>query len=219
MTADLERWRGLGTATVSDALDRLGIARLAEGIAPIDPRWRVAGPAFTVRMAPRGLDGGTVGDFIDLVPAGAVVVIDNGGRTDVSVWGDLLTTAAHARGVAGVVVHGACRDTWRALEIDLPLFARGRVARTGKDRVEMEAHGVPVSLGCVRVEPGDLIVADADGVAVVPPARSAEVLGAAAEIADAEESIRRALVAGESLAAARARHGYHLLQRPRRGTP
>ncbi|MFW6078387.1 MAG: RraA family protein, partial [Gemmatimonadota bacterium] len=93
MTADA-RLGDLSTATISDALDRLGIAGQAEGIRAVGPDVRCAGPAFTVRLVPITGTRGSVGDFIDEVPTGAVVVLDNGGRTDVTVWGDLLTETA-----------------------------------------------------------------------------------------------------------------------------
>ncbi|HEX9728634.1 MAG TPA: RraA family protein [Gemmatimonadales bacterium] len=115
----------VGTPALSDALDRHGLAGQADGIAPLTPAFRLRGPAFTVRFVPTGGRGGTVGDFIDEVPPGSVVVLDNGGRRDVTVWGDLLTTAALKRGVAGTVIHGVCRDAARILEVGLPVFSAG----------------------------------------------------------------------------------------------
>lgn len=93
--SNVERAGRIDTATLSDALDKLGIAGQCLGIKPLDHGFRMAGRAFTLSYAPVGHPAGTVGDFIDDVPAGSVVVIDNGGRQDATVWGDILTLCAH----------------------------------------------------------------------------------------------------------------------------
>jgi regulator of RNase E activity RraA len=211
-TTELARLAALSTSGVSDALDRLGIAGQALGIAPLDRSFRLVGRAWTVRYGPVGLDRGTVGDYIDDLGPEDVVVLDNQGRLDATVWGDLLTTTAHRRGVAGTVIDGVCRDVDRSLRLGYPIFSRGSWMRTGKDRVRVEATAVPVSIGGARVEPGDLLLGDADGLVAVPAAAAGEVLAAAEEIEHAEQAIRAAVEAGASLRAARARHHYHDLQ-------
>ena len=90
------RWRTLGTAAVSDALDRLGIVGQALGIRPLTPSVNAVGRAFTVRFVPSNAGDGSVGEFIDDVSPGSIVVLDNGGRCDVTVWGELLTRVARA---------------------------------------------------------------------------------------------------------------------------
>jgi regulator of RNase E activity RraA len=120
------------TSTLSDALDRLSVDGQVLGIRPLSPTFRVQGPAFTVRLVPTGGRGGTGGDFIDDVERGAVVVLDNGGRTDVTVWGDILTLAATVRGAAGTVIHGVCRDAVRIVDSGYPVFSRGAYMRTGR---------------------------------------------------------------------------------------
>jgi len=213
VATDLQPWERLTTSTISDALDRLGIGGQCLGIAPLDRSFKLAGRAFTVKMGPASQQGGTVGDYIDDVPKGCVVVLDNGGRLDATVWGDLLTTTAHRRGVAGTVIHGVCRDVCRSLELNYPIFSRGGSMRTGKDRVQMEGYNVPVSLGQVRVEPGDLVIGDGDGVVVIPKDREHEVLALAGEIDRAEELIRKAVIEGKRLDEARKKFRYHELQR------
>ncbi|HKP41485.1 RraA family protein [Mycobacterium sp.] len=208
------RLAALSTSAVSDALDRLGIAGQALGIAPLDRAFRLAGRAWTVRYGPVGQDRGTVGDYIDDLGPDDVVVLDNQGRLDATVWGDLLTTTAHGRGVAGTVIDGVCRDVDRSLILGYPIFSRGNWMRTGKDRVRVEATQVAVSIGGVRVEPGDLLLGDGDGLVAIPASRSEEVLAAAAEIERAEDTIRRAVEAGTSLREARRAVGYHTLQHP-----
>jgi 4-hydroxy-4-methyl-2-oxoglutarate aldolase len=202
----------LGTTTVSDALDRLGVDGHVLGIGPLDQSFSLAGRAYTILMAPVGERHGTVGDYVDDVEVGSVVVLDNRGRLDATVWGDLLTIVAHRRGLAGTVIDGVCRDTPRSIELGYPIFSRGTYMRTGKDRVQADAYQVPVSLGQVRVEPGDVLVGDADGVVVVPLGRDAEVLAVAREIDAAEERIRAAVQGGARLDEARGQVGYHQLQ-------
>jgi 4-hydroxy-4-methyl-2-oxoglutarate aldolase len=142
-------------------------------------------------------------------------VLDNRGRLDATVWGDLLTATAVRRRVAGTVIDGVCRDVDRAMELGYPIFSRGNWMRTGKDRVCVEATGIPVTIGGILVEPDDWLRGDGDGLVVVPASRVDEVLAAAEEIHQAEEYIRAAIDEGVSLREARMRYGYHKLQAPR----
>src|SRR5579863_7581801 len=96
----------LDTTALSDALDRLGISGQCLGIKPLDHRFRMTGRAFTLLYGPAGSPPGTVGDYIDDVPPGGVVVLDNGGRENATVWGDILTWVASRRGIAGTVIDG-----------------------------------------------------------------------------------------------------------------
>jgi regulator of RNase E activity RraA len=203
------------TATLSDALDRLGIVGQCRGLSPRDPRFRMTGRAYTLLYGPASKPAGTVGDYIDEVPAGGVVALDNGGRTDATVWGDILTEIAHRRGLAGTVIDGVNRDVALCLELSYPVFSRGAWMRTGKDRVQVEAVNVAVTIGEARVRPGDLLRGDADGVLVIPREHEAAVLDAAEEIAQEEEAIRSAIRDGASLTEARRAHRYHDLQKRR----
>lgn len=213
MTAVAGRLITTGTSSISDALDRLGLPGSAHGIAPLADGQRMAGPAFTVRYVAAGSPPGTVGDYIDDVPPGAVVVLDNAGRTDCTVWGDILTAVAAHRGVSGTAINGVCRDTRRALSAGYPIYSRGRFMRTGKDRVEAAETGGTVNLGDVQVAAGDLVVGDDDGVVVVPAGRAEEVLALAASISEREAAILADALDSGSLRGARDRHGYHQLQR------
>jgi len=213
MNEDLIRLAEIGTATVSDALDRLALPGSAHGLSPLKNGQRIAGPAYTVRYVPVGYPVGTVGDYIDDVPPGSVVVLDNQGRTDATVWGDILTEYSSARGIAGTAIWGVCRDVATALRTDYPLFTRGRFMRTGKDRVEVADVQVPVALGDAQARPGDIVVGDDDGIVVIPAARLAEVRDAAEQISTTEDGITQAVLAGSSIKHARATYGYHALQR------
>lgn len=216
--SNLERIARLDTATLSDALDKHGINGQCYRIKSRDPAFSLAGRAFTLLYGPAGSPPGTVGDYIDDVPPGSVVVLDNGGRDNATVWGDILTEIAHRRGIAGTVIDGVCRDVALCRKLGYPVFARDHWMRTGKDRVQVEATGVPVNIGDVRVCPGDLLRGDADGVVVIPREHEARVLDTAETIEAAEESIRRAVRGGMRLDEARRQFRYHQLQTAERGT-
>ena len=212
MDQNVQRASKLDTTALSDALDRLGIPGQCLGIKPLDSKFRLAGRAFTLLYGPAGVPAGTVGDFIDDVPEGNVIVIDNGGRENATVWGDILTMVAHRRNIAGTVIDGACRDTNLSREIGYPIFSRSYSMRTGKDRVQLEATNSPVNVGDARVVPGDILRGDADGVVVVPKTDEDRVLAVAEEIDATEEKIRQAVLEGMRLMDARKRYGYHQLQ-------
>lgn len=202
----------LETATLSDAMDRLALNGQCYKIEPRDASFRMTGRAFTILYGPAASPAGTVGDFIDDVPPGSVIVLDNGGREDATVWGDILTEIAHRRGIAGTVIDGINRDVHLCLSLGYPVFSRDNWMRTGKDRVQVEAMNVPVNIGHVRVAPGDLVRGDADGVIVIAREHEERVLAAAEEIDAAENAIRAAVATGTRLDEARKQFRYHQLQ-------
>lgn len=212
MDKNVERSSELDTATISDALDRFGIVGQCYEIKPRDPKFRMAGRAYTLLCGPAAVPPGTVGDYIDDVAPGMVVVIDNGGRLNATIWGDILTETAHAKGVAGTVIDGLCRDVALCLELNYPVFTRDHWMRTGKDRVQVEATNVPVTIGEARVQPGDILRGDADGVVVIPREHEDKVLAAAEAIQEAENAIRKAVRGGMRLDEARKQFKYHTLQ-------
>lgn len=210
--ANVQRAGRLDTATISDALDKHGLAGQCHRIKPRSPQFRMTGRAWTLLYGPAGSPPGTVGDYIDDIEPGTVIVLDNGGRDDATVWGDILTEIASRKGIAGTVIDGINRDVSLCLELDYPIYSRDSWMRTGKDRVQVEATQVPVNIGNARVCPGDLVRGDADGVVVIPRAFEEEVLASAEAIQAAEDAIRASVREGMSLREARAKHGYHKLQ-------
>ena len=214
--ANVDRAARLDTTSISDALDRLGIAGQCLNIKPLDHGFRLAGRAFTILYGPSGKPSGTVGDYIDEVVPGSVVVLDNGGRENATVWGDILTYVAHRRGIAGTVIDGACRDTYLCRELGYPIYSRSYSMRTGKDRVQVEGTNVVVNIGDARVAPGDLLRGDADGVLAIPREHEEAVLAAAEEIDGIEQQIRASIDQGLTLAEARRQLGYHQLQSRRK---
>lgn len=214
--ADKSTLKTLGkysTSNISDALDKLKIKGGCVGIHPLIQGLKIIGPAFTVKYRVAGVNPGTVGDYIDFCEPGDVVVLDNAGRMYCTVWGDILTYVAKRKGLAGTVIDGVCRDVKTILELNYPLFSKGFFMMTGKDRVEVEGINVPVNISDVKVEPGDIIVADDSGVVVVPRVKLEEVIALAEKIAEAENNIINAVNNGLSLQEAREKYQYHKLQR------
>jgi 4-hydroxy-4-methyl-2-oxoglutarate aldolase len=215
MDENILRASKLDTTSLSDALDRLGIAGQCLGIKPLDHRFRMTGRAFTILYGPAAKPPGTVGDYIDDLAPDTVVVLDNGGREDATVWGDILTTVAHSKGVAGTVIDGACRDTHLSLSLGYPIFSRSYSMRTGKDRVQVEATNCTVNIGLARVNPGDILRGDSDGVLVIPKEHENDVLRVAEEVDSVEGQILKAVRDGSTLLEARTQFGYHKLQTKR----
>ena len=210
--SNVERASRLDTTAISDAMDRLGIAGQCLGIKPLEHKFRLTGRAFTILYGPSASPSGTVGDYIDDVEPGRIVVLDNGGRENATVWGDILTWCAHERRIGGTVIDGACRDTHLAHQLAYPIFSRSYSMRTGKDRVQVEAMGGTVNIGDARCDAGDILRGDSDGVVVIPKLHETAILDAAEQIDAVENEIRRAVQQGMTLRQAREQHGYHSLQ-------
>ena len=211
-TEILVRLNALSCTDLSDAMDRLVIPGQCLGIMPLDRRFRLVGQAFTLLYGPADGTAGSVGDYIDELGSGQVAVLDAQGRTDATCWGDLLTSTAWHRQVAGTVIDGVCRDFDRSIELNYPIFSRGNWMRTGKDRLQLVARQVPITIGGVIVAPGDWLRGDGDGVVSMPAARIDEILDMAEEVRAAEDRIRAAIDAGVPLHQARAEQGYFTLQ-------
>ena len=205
----------LSTATLSDAMDRLGVRRRwLAGIRPMDWDARIAGRAFTVRNDYCGAPGRSVGDYVDEVPQGGVIVIANDGRIDASVWGDMLTLVAQRRGVAGTVIDGACRCGAATRTAKYPVFCRDVCMQTGRGRVEVKAVAVEIVVSGVVICPDDLVVGDGDGVLVVPRAHEEEVFRIATEIKAREDGMRAALARGERMEDVRRKYNYFQMVSP-----
>jgi 4-hydroxy-4-methyl-2-oxoglutarate aldolase len=172
-----------------------GRVRVLLGFEPAWPAARVLGHAFTAQGAPG--DNLALHHAVAQAAPGDVIVLAVGGERARAHCGGIIATAARTRGVAGVVLDGAVRDVTELEEIGLPVFHLG--ASPLKPTKDGPAElGVPVEIGGVRIEPGDLIAADADGIVVVPAAIADELLAAAAELEAREAEILSEIAAGRS---------------------
>ncbi len=164
----------LSPTTLADVLTRDRV--MDSGIRPMwTPMPRVAGPAYPVRCEPA--DNLMLHAAIHRAPAGAVIVVEAGDR-DYAVSGGNVCAWAQKRGIAAFVVDGVIRDVAEVRGLGFPVFARGVIPIPGDKRRSGVLEG-PVRCGGVRVAPGDIVVADEEGIVVVERARAAEVLGAA----------------------------------------
>jgi len=194
-TEELAAWAGAEAAAVSDCLDRA--QAMDGGIQPLASNMRLVGQARTVRC--------TVGDnsalhaALDLVERGDVLVADGGGFLGNAVWGGLMTEAARRKGIAGLVIDGAVRDRSEITASAFPCFARGTVPAGPHKNFGGEIDG-PIACGGVAVCPGDLVVADGDGVTIVPGSRVEVVLDAYRSLKAKEARALAALGNGGTLA-------------------
>lgn len=206
----LQRCAALDTASLSDALDSLGIAGGLAGLQQQVPGTRCCGYAYTVQYQPVSERSGfrNAANYIDEVPPHSVIVSCNDGRLDATVWGDILTHFASQRGIAGTLIDGVGRDLDTVTQLGYPLFSRGRFMQSGKNRVQLKAVQVPVRISGVIVNPGDVIVADASGCLAIPRAQLDAVLVRAEAVESTERDIILSISRGLSLEAARRLHRY-----------
>ena len=204
----------LDTCAVSDALDCLALKGATTGIRPVWPCPRIVGRVVTVKIKPAGLEKPTrhLGTpAIEAAQPGDVIVVDSGGRTDVSAWGGLLSLAAGMKGLTGVVIDGACRDIDESREVGFPVYARAVVPVTARGRIIQQSFNEEIQCGGVAVHPGDLVIADGSGVVFIPRTREKEVVAAAEAIAEREAKMAEAIRSGASVVEVMERLGYEAL--------
>lgn len=202
MTDLVERLKQLDTCSVSDALDKLGLPGAVVGLVALTVRTRVAGRAVTVKLgAPlEGLPKRHLGaGAVEASAAGDIIVVEHRGRMDVSGWGGLLSRGAVKKGVAAVIVDGACRDLDESLEFGLPVYARAAVPITARGRVAEHGFNAPITVGGVAVSPGDLVLADGSGVVFVAAARAEAVIETAERIYAREQLMAAAIERGDPI--------------------
>jgi regulator of RNase E activity RraA len=188
----------LYTGAISDVLDELGEPEriLPPDLLPLQEGMRLAGPAFPVEGRPSiqpDYDESIRGILTMLgdVPAHHVVVYQTHDEAQTSAHiGELSVVSLRVRGCAGAVIAGGCRDVDKILADEFPIFCRYRTPADAVPRWRIDAWNKPVTIGAVRVEPGDYLVADRDGIAVIPLALRDEVIGRAEQLATTENVIR-----------------------------
>ncbi|MBP2228154.1 4-hydroxy-4-methyl-2-oxoglutarate aldolase [Azospirillum agricola] len=190
----VEAFRTQSPATLHEALGRKGA--MAHPIKPLYPGMRLCGPALTVSCGPT--DNLMIHIAVALAKPGDVLVVDFKGMTEAGPWGDVLTAAAKARGIAGLVIDGCVRDATTIRGMDFPVFCRG-TSMKGTNKTDAGGTvNTGIACGGVLVSAGDLVVADDDGVVVVPQAQAADTLAKAAAREAAEEGYREKLGEGET---------------------
>ena len=198
----LERLGRLYPAVVSDCLDRLGYRQqvMAPHIRPLFAHARLAGFAATVHcvdvdLMPADPDQYYKGELqaVDALRNGDVMVVSTCGG---SYWGELLATASRYRGAVGIVADTCTRDTLKLIEMEFPTFIAGISSVDSLGRIEVDQVGVPIQCGGVTVKPDDLLLADYDGVVVIPSEVAEEAITRAEEKVTGEDLVREKLETG-----------------------
>ena len=200
------------TASLTAQLIKRGLrTRAISNIAPVNPDTpRMFGPAYTLRYIPMREDlatGAAMADpnnpqrkAIEVVPAGHVLVVDAYGGMDISgTFGDILVARLRVRGVAGIVSDGPMRDIAELRKMDFPVFARGNAAPPSYASMLAADAQVPIGCGGVAVFPGDIVIADPDGVVVLPAAIAEDIARDAVEQDRLEAYVRQRVESGDSI--------------------
>lgn len=174
-----------------------GAARFVRGLSPITVTAALCGPAATCACAPG--DNLAVHRLLEVAPEGSVLVVDAGGRTDCGHFGELAAMDAEFRGIQGLVIAGAIRDSGMLAVLGFPVFHCG-IAPAGCVKERVLSVNEPVTIGGVEIAPGDQVVADGDAILIVAAADWPAVEAGAQEIRDAEDELRIALNQGQHLA-------------------
>ena len=205
----IEAFSRIATASVSDALQSLGV----HGYVSSDIRrvtgTRIVGPAVTVKEGPtdESVPPQHALEAIDAAASGSVIVIDNGGEPNVAAWGGLMTAGAVANGLAGVVLDTGVRDVEEITrDFGFTVFARATSPATTVGRFKTLSSGEAVQIGGVTVNHGDLVVGDGDGIVVVPQALVSETLALAQDIEEREREQTRLILDSGSLAVGLAKY-------------
>lgn len=192
MESLLNRLSQIPVANVSDV--RASFGTLDPAIRPLVPE--LCGRAFTVRCYPGSII--TVHKALEEAKPGDILVVDGEGDMRGALFGELMATDAQSRGLGGIVVDGPVRDSRPLLELGFPVYARGINPRVGTNRRIGEV-GVPVSVGGVVIQPGDIILGDSEGLIAIPAAELEATVAAAEAKVRQEEEIARRIHAGERL--------------------
>ncbi|BAP42483.1 dimethylmenaquinone methyltransferase [Pseudomonas sp. StFLB209] len=189
----IEVLKKLGSATIHEAQGQAGA--LDSCLKPIDPTVRLCGPALTVDCRPD--DNLAIHYALTKAKPGDVLVVDAKGFMEAGPWGDLLTLASQKLGIAGLVMNGAVRDADAIIEMGFPTFARG-LSIKGTNKCQPGKVNVPVVIGNVQIQPGDIIIGDRDGLVVVEQDRVEEVIRLSRAREEKEDGIREGIEAGVS---------------------
>jgi regulator of RNase E activity RraA len=205
----IERYRRISSPTFYDVLDKLGQSNQAlhSSIQPLTTGWRIAGPALTIRGRSMTQADGRWGtafsyEMFRSIQPGDVLVLDCGGHSQGGPWGGNTGANAKVKGAAGIIIDGGTRDLSDLVQMNFPTFCRFVTPVLAHGRFQVEACNEPVTLSAqvndrVSVVPGDIIVADDDGIVVVPRALCEEVIEFAEAAERAEHETRRAIEGGE----------------------
>lgn len=212
----IAEYRMLSTANVSDGLDRLNIKGAPHGIGPLwDSCPKIVGPAATLKLVPVGqAEESPVLGTLEAVKRGRpgdVLVIDQAGRMDVNSYGGVAGFTTRHFGLVGCVIDGVTRDIDEYKQLNLPVYGKGFIQQSIRNRCACAGYAIEVQLGGVPVRPGDLIMADENGVCVVPKDSMVEVLEFAKLFKSIEDTVVEAVRGGADPVEAHQRVRYDMM--------
>ena len=183
--------------TVCQLSDALGPSCSVEtSIHPIDPQFRICGPALTVECAPG--DNLTVHHALHLAQPGDVLIVGGSPNCDAALWGELMSISAQSKALAGTIVDGPVRDPLEIQKLGYPVFCRHFNPR----RAMKEIYGsinVPVRMGKLSISPKDFVLADANGIVSIPHASLREAIELASEVVMKENKVKGGILAGRTI--------------------
>jgi 4-hydroxy-4-methyl-2-oxoglutarate aldolase len=183
--------------TVCQLTDGLGCSCPVEtAIRPIDPHFRICGPALTVECAPG--DNLTVHHALHLAQPGDVLIVGGSPNCEVALWGELMSISAQSKGLAGTIIDGPVRDPLEIRTLGYPVFCRD----INPCRAAKETYGhinVSVRIGTISISPNDLVLADANGIVSIPSARVQEAVQVASEVVRKENEVKNQILSGRTI--------------------
>ena len=199
----VERLKRVDCCAVSDALDKLGLAGAATGIAQLSTSRRIAGRILTVKLGvgepPPGKPRHVSTTAIEAAQPGDVIVVEQHSGVNAASWGGILTLGAKLRGVAGTIADGPVRDIDESRQLDFPVFGTSVTTFTARGRIVELATGEPITIRGIRVKPGDYVIADGSGVVFIAAENIERVLATAEEIFAREAAMAQALREGKPI--------------------
>ena len=197
----VDRLSALDTCAVSDALDSLGVNGAVSGLKRRSTTATITGRVQTIKLAagkPEGGSGSHLGTQTIVESSDIdVIVVEQRTGIEAAGWGGVLATAAHHKGIRGVIVEGPARDIDEYERIGLPVFSRSATPRTARGRIHQAATDVKVQVGDISVPPGDLVIADGSGVVFVPADIAGKVIAIAEKIVSREQLMSSDVLAGQ----------------------
>ena len=185
VTEILQRFKGISLCQLVDGLGNS--CKLENGIEPIDPQFRIRGPALTVSCAPN--DNLTVHHALQIAKPGEVLMVSAGGYCGAALWGELMSLSAQTKGLGGTIIDGAARDPLEIKALGYPVFSRSITARRA-NKEKYGSIGTAIKCGKLEVNQGDIIFADINGIVAVPATQLEEALRLALKIMEKESDIK-----------------------------
>jgi 4-hydroxy-4-methyl-2-oxoglutarate aldolase len=208
------RLEKLATTNIADAMDKVGIRGAVIGIRPMYDCPKIIGRAVTIKITAAGAVASKYHlgvRAIDAASRGDVIIIDNRGDLNNNCWGEILSMGSKMKGISGVVVDGAARDIDACREFGFPVYARGTVPITARGRIMEESFNEVIRVGDVQVSPGDIVMADINGVVIIPAGKIEEVLTAAETLLEKELAMIEELKNGVSMLEVDQKYAYEAM--------